>query len=444
MRWFLALLAGILAGAALAAPSSLVLGFARNTSQPAKSAESFVDSVGVNIHVDYFDTAYGNYPIIREKLSALGLRHIRVGAHLSGNPDRDRIIYGRYRDLTALGIKSSLVVDPRNPNLRSVDADKIRRIAEMTEPALESFEGPNEYDISGDDDWVSVLRSYQQDLYEAVKDNSTTANVPVIGPSMAHAYNAPQLGDLSAHLDYGNMHPYPGGENPGSWTLDDYNIEHSRSISAGKPLIPTETGYHNALNSDGEHAGVPEAVAGKYMPRLFLEHFNRGIPRTYLYELIDLFPDSNRDDQESNFGLLRHDGSEKPAFVALENLLGLLEEEPEAPFTPGSLDYSLSGETEDVHRALLQKRDGRFYLVLWVEKPGYDIDTRQEIPVPEQRVNLTLNQPIQQAATYRPNNSAAPTGQYTAPTQLALDVPDHPLVVEFTPSPALSETAEPS
>lgn len=423
--------------------SVLVLGFAPGAPQPAKSAESFVNSVGVNTHLNYFDSAYNNYPLIKDKLSTLGVRHIRDAAHLTDDPDYNRIVYDRYKDLNAeLGVRANLLVDLRSENLDTIDSSKIARVADMAGSALESFEGTNEYDLSDDPDWANVLYNHQRDLYRAVKDNDSTANVPVLGPSIVYADSASRVGDLNAYFDYGNMHPYPGGDNPGSQVLDN-NIEDSRPINGDKPFIPTETGYHNAVDSTSGHVGVPEAVSGKYIPRLFLDHFARGIPRTYSYELIDLFPrDRDGDgvddrDPENNFGLLRNDGSEKPAYMALENLLGLLSEPPakpgDAPFVPGALGYSLSGDTQDVRQVLLQKRDGRFYLVLWQEVSGYDPDAKSVIPILDKEVTLTFDRSIEQATTYLPNISATPVEQHSEPGQLTLDVPDHPLVVEITP-----------
>lgn len=436
--WLLALLAGSLAGVLAVAPLLFTLDLTRAASQPAKSAESFIDSVGVNTHLGYFDTAYGDYPLIKDKLSTLGVRHIRDGAYLSSDPDYNRTIYDRYKDLAALGIRANLIVDPRAENLSRLYPSKLAEIASLAGDALESFEGPNEYDISGDGDWVNVLRAYQWSLYAAARSDPSTASIPVIGPSLTsrEAYEA--LGDLSADLDYGNIHSYPGGTNPGSQVLAD-NMEYAKSTSGGKPLMATETGYHNVAPSPNGHRGTPEEIAGKYVPRLYLEYFNRGIPRTYVYELIDQWPKdrdgdgSDDQDPESNFGLLRNDGSEKPAYTALKNLIGLLED-PGPSFTPGSLGYSLSGDTADVRQTLLQKRDGRFYLILWQEAPGYyDPNAGREIPVPANRVTLTFDQPIQQATTYLPNVSAAPVEQQNAPEQLTLDVPDSPLVVEITP-----------
>jgi hypothetical protein len=172
---------------------------------------------------------------------------------------------------------------------------------------------------------------------------------------------------------------------------------------------------------------------GKYIPRLFFEYFNRGIERTYLYEFIDSYPNPQRDERDLHFGLLRNDGTEKPAYVALKNLIDLLED-PGPDFETGSLDYSLSGNTADVHRTLLQKRDGRFYLVLWQEVSSYDLEAKRDISVVDRKVTLTLDRSISEAVIYRPNRSATPLEQHSSPRRLTLDVPDELLVVELTPS----------
>jgi len=174
--------------------------------------------------------------------------------------------------------------------------------------------------------------------------------------------------------------------------------------------------------------GVPEDVAGKYIPRLCLEQFNYGIPGTFLYELINVYNDPN--DPQKNFGLLRNDGSEKSAYVALKNLISLLKD-PGTKFTPGALDYDLSGNTTNVHHTLLQKHDGTFYLILWQEVSGFDVNSTSNINVSNQQLKLTLFQPIRAAAIYLPNNSINPLEQDSSPNQINLNVADYPLVMEL-------------
>ena len=88
---------------------------------------------------------------------------------------------------------------------------------------------------------------------------------------------------------------------------------------------------------------------------------------TYIYELADQGPDPVR---EQNFGLLRYDMTEKPAYSAVKNLIDLLEE-PGANFTPTSLAFTLTAPST-VHNTLLQKSDGRYLMLLWNEVLSYD------------------------------------------------------------------------
>ena len=426
LRWILTTVVAISMMAGLA-----MLSGTRGSPEQAKASDAFVDSIGVNTHMNYFDTSYGDYPIVKQRLAALGVRHIRDKAHLSGNARYNETVYGMYRELAGLGIRSNLIVDPRSPGLGYVNSQKIESMARMAGNALESFEGPNEYDLSGVSTWAENLHEYQEDLYTSVKDSETTSDIPVLAPALAHHSNAEELGYLGAYLDYGNMHPYPDGELPASQRLSK-NLSDTRKVSGDNPIVVTETGYHNALSWTGPHAGVSARAAGKYVPRTYLEYFNRGIERTFYYELMNPRPDPTNDDREKNFGLLRNDGSHKPAYTSLKNLIHLLED-PGPAFKTKSLDYSLTGETSRVHRTLLQKRDGSFYLVLWQERPSYDQGAKKDIAVPTQRVRLNLNQPVSRTVTYLPNVSTSPKRRYVAPKRLTLNVPDHPLVIEMVP-----------
>lgn len=399
----------------------------------AKMSDSFVETIGVNTHLHFRNSAYiDQYPLVKEKLSDLGVRHARNGAILSSSSNTNDLFYGRVRELADLGIRFDMSVDPRRENQKTIDEAEIARIAQMAGPALESLEGPNEYNKSGDSDWAENLTSYQKDLYEAVKNNPSTREVPLLSPAIAKPYPE-RLPDLSAYADYANMHSYPGGRNPGTPTLENYSIPAARAVAGDEPLISTETGYHNATNYTGHHSQVSEKAMGKYTPRLLLEYFNRGIERTYLYELIDTYPNPKKDERDMHFGLLRNDGTEKPAYGALENLIGLLED-PGPDFKTRSLDYSLGGNTLSVNRTLLQKRDGRFYLMLWQEVPSYDLETEKNIAVDDRELTLTFNQPIKEAAIYRPNMSESPLERHSSPRRLVLEVPDEVLVVEITPS----------
>jgi len=96
------------------------------------------------------------------------------------------------------------------------------------------------------------------------------------------------------------------------------------------------------------------------------EYWNQPkIARTYLYELLDEGTDYSN--SEFAFGLVHADRvTVKPAFTGMANLISILQD-PGSSFTPTSLEYTLTGAPSTVHRSLLQKRNGDYYVLLWNE-----------------------------------------------------------------------------
>jgi hypothetical protein len=62
----------------------------------------------------------------------------------------------------------------------------------------------------------------------------------------------------------------------------------------------------------------------------------------------------------------------------------------------------------NVRQTLFQKRDGDFYLMVWLEVPSWDVNTNTDLYPPPQEVLLTLlyNHNISSATLYAFNNTA--------------------------------------
>lgn len=418
----------------------------------AKQADKFVDSIGVNTHVHYNDTAYNNFDdIVKPKLIESGIRHTREGAYSYPGINREHWYYQRLRALAENGVKFQMVTTMQTGWSTPTNYDLLDEIYSWTDGSVIAFEGINEPNIQGVDDWANIVRREQAKLWNKVQGDATLrANVKVVGPSPIFGAGY-QLGNIESNLDYGNGHPYPGGFCISCGDVYGQNVDtflpEIKFPSGSKPVMMTETGYHNAVNTLNDHRPASELAAGKYMPRLFFEYFNRGFVRTFSYEFIDERPDPGKTDREQNFGLLRVDGSEKPAFKAIKNIIGLLKD-PGASFTPGSLNYTLSGNTNGVHQTLLQKRDGTFYLALWVDKSSYDNGMRANEPntsleparrrdlvVPPQTVTISFGSSIGAATIYSLSDtgnmsSAAATISNNA---VNLNVPDKVTIIKLTP-----------
>lgn len=388
--------AALLGGAAPAlAASAQPLGRLRPVS-------AFVDSVGVNTHLGWWDTPYGaDYRRVRELLAASGVRHVRdFDSH-------------RARDLARAGVSTTVLVDSDMAG-RGDPAARVRELTPLvTSGAVVAVEGPNEADLF----WTRGRRTYrgqpfpggavrwQRDLHAAVKGDPRLRDLTVIGPSLGGTYwgggNPYRSGELERVSDWGNFHPYPAG-NPycpqrryagiqeyyadadfPSVALDQHPITFDtyRPPFGGRPMAASETGYSTW------RWGQSERTQGLYTPRLFMENFRLGIPRTYAYELLDVFDDHGGGDREAHFGWLRHDLSPKPAYRAVASMMQVV-----TGGVPGSgrarraLDASIQVtaapgyDPAAVHHVALERPDGSVVVALWHEVSSNDLTGLGESP----------------------------------------------------------------
>jgi hypothetical protein len=157
----------------------------------------------------------------------------------------------------------------------------------------------------------------------------------------------------------------------------------------GKPVWATEAGNTTALNETSGMRPCSEAVQAVYAVRTYLQHFTDGIGRTYMYELLEESPEPGLTNSEDHFGLLRSDYSEKPAFVAIKNLLSIVGYG--APATPTPLQYSLSGDTAgDLQHLVLQRANGSYLVALWRTTSIWDHTALKDIAVPPEQISIAL------------------------------------------------------
>lgn len=393
------------------------------TAVQAAVSDAFVDSVGVCTHWNYLDTAYGSqFSLLKQKLDDLDIRWLRDGVH----PENATALAHYLEIYNDLGIKTTDSVQDKTGGI--LDPTKIAARLNLLDDyanMLIAIEGPNEYDTSSDPDKWNTLRNYVQQLYTQVQANPALAPLPVLAPSMAQPAGYGYLGDVSAYVDKGNIHPYPGTNTP-TYGLDTW-MTNARTCAGDVGIWATETGYHNATS------GISETAEAKYLPRLLMYYFGRGVERTATYELIDLQPDPNKTNSQYNYGLLRNDGSEKPVFQAVENLIDLVKD-PGGSYAPGVLDYGIAGtNTNSISSKLLQKRDGTYQLFLWQEVSSWDSTTHTDIANADRQITLSLNdQSFSQIRIYRVNDSTTPIQTINNPgSTISLSVPDELLLVEL-------------
>jgi hypothetical protein len=363
------------------------------------ASQDVVGSIGVNVHLSYFSTAYGNFPALAARLKELGVRNVRDVACSSCTLQNQRL-----RQLGTAGIKLNLVMgDPTGktgklPQLLALVRGPLR-------PFVTSVEGPNEYDNAGDPKWAPRLKAYQQQLYRGIKSDPRLRQLRVLGPSLVHPQSYRQLGDISRSADAATVHAYPPSGQPP--VLDLPNELHLAGITEpSKPVMSTETGYRTGGPPLPGNRPVSEAREGAYLSDLVLGYYRAGVRRSYIYELVDEKPDPAGKDSQQHFGLLHNDLSPKPAYLALRNLISLLSAGGPAR---GALDApratatSLDGSS--IETLTIERGDGSQVLAIWPTDPGpADAIGRSGKTHP---VDLALSERLP-LALYRPALGSAP------------------------------------
>lgn len=386
--------------------------------------------------------------MVRRRLLELGVSHIRDGTFPVSYPQSiGPTVAARYNELGAKGIKGNLLVGHEQALTPTTLEQRLDWVRDNVANFTMSIEGSNEFDTqAGDADRIASLRAMQCEIHRRVKADPVLASKPVVGPSSGNLYSDDiwyaEIGDLSACLDKGNLHPYPGSDPPHRRLSRDLSVAMSsaRTVYGDKPLWATESGYWNTPHS----GGVSEAAAGAYIPRAFMENFRRGIERTQAYELIDLATGSGQ--VIDSYGLLRTDGTRKPAFTALRNLLQIVKDTAPAS---GQLGFGIvctancrDGDpdvypTQDgpIRHVLLKHSTGAYFLAVWSESTVWDAFARMDTPKAAQSLRLYLHRAPAKVETFDPSTGVAPQTSDTSGSQIiSTSAPDAVRLIKITPA----------
>lgn len=371
-------------------------------------AEMLADSVGVNIHVAYSDTAYGDLARLVRLLQDLGVHHVRDGVRVASPAEDAAVVALRNAGISLLLISG----DPRHGNGTGSTQQALGWLRGSARGSFDSIEGANEWDCSGSPTWKEELRRYQLMTEPAFRAAFPTA--ALIAPSFCRAANQRSYGSADG-VAATNAHFYAAGKAPET-TLGPV-LADARLLNAESQVWVTETGYHNSLIGEHEQPGVSERAAATYIVRTLLGDANRGVTRTYLYELLDEKADNRGDQMEQHFGLVRNDGTPKPAFWAVRNLLQLLASR--AP--SGSQGTSVNVESDDgsMQHLIVSEPDGRRIVFVWRAASVWDLQEQRDLAPRPSSARLTSSRTARWQRLDVSKQGAVPTDMGT---QRALEV----------------------
>jgi hypothetical protein len=395
----------------------------------------FLDSLGINIHIDQ---GYGPDNYI-EPIKYLGVRQVRDGT---------RRVDSLLKLARATGVRYSIVSSGYMPQLM----DTAKALARAD--ALLAIEGPNEPNNfaleyngrkGGKNFGWSVVAEFQRDLYAQVKADPELSKYPVFGPSETGA-ETENVGlqflkipagantlfpDGTVFSDYANVHNYVSAVNGGygdnqAWSAADPVLRGRWDGLAGNhgttwlkkfqgysndelmtlPRVTTETGYPAGADPKEQH------LQGIVLVNTYLAQFHRGWAYTYLYQL--------RDDEggKSLQGLYVGD---KPKLAAqyIHNLTTILADKRGAGGASASGAVQFATDSSTVHALAFVKSTGKRMLVIWGERAnGTDVA----------KIDFRLPALVK---IFDVVKGTEPIGRATLARSVCLDITDHAMMLEY-------------
>jgi len=440
------------------------------------TAEGFVNSVGVGTHLAYLDTSYGDVDAVK-LVEDLGVLHVRDGLGSA-----DSVPIKSMQRLGQAGVDINWVAQPADSSF-SID-DQLDLIKD-NKLNVTSVEGVNEEDNHGNSNWVSEVREHQIKLYSAVKD-TLGDDVAVVAPSLVHDESRAQLGEVPS--DIANSHPYTGGEmqtasatehqlsmtkevTPDVDTATPEQVEGKKvdlkaAVEDSGAMWATETGFHTATDSTaggGVQPHVSEKAQAVLEVQQVLANYRNGVDRSYIYELMDEGDDNG--EAEDRFGLAHADGSPKPVYTALQQLLATVATGgPSGTVGAAPVTVDVTGGSDVTTSVVLPRADGSTVVAVWEASPVWDRDASRDLDVPAHDVTLHLGGDVDapvfvpgqgtkalestdDTSSVKVSSQAAPTIVVLAPTgasssdQTSSDDPPAADEPTSTPTPTASSTS---
>lgn len=340
------------------------------------TTEQFIDSLGINTHIDSRhakDEAYSHTATVVSALKYLGIKNLRDCPTKPVTLEMWRTIQH------ATGAKFLVYLPSGSPSdiVRSYGfLNSIYRAG-----LLDLYEGPNEPDIGysiqngGSIGFATeFVRSVLTPL--ARERKKAVVNISVGGgwnPADGYKGNYDAIGNMDGVADFANAHTYPTPAQKTTATMTRLNALANISMP-GRMVMTTEIGWKE------EDGHKPDDVA-RYVLQAAFAGTLLNTARTYFYGLFD--------DQSGRFGLMNSDGTPKPAGSALHNMVKLLKTPQKSTAPLESLSVAISGGLPTDCRVWLVDPAGGRWLAIW-----------NEVAEPRD-VTLTFSQPVS-AKAYMP------------------------------------------
>ena len=394
----------------------------------AVSTEAFLQSIGVNTHLDETWTSFANTAEVESELNYLGVKNVRD----SMEAPTDGTLFQAVA--AATGVKFDVYL---SESAFSADG----QMAEMAANAniIKFVEGENEADtwpityhgLTG----FAAIAATQRALYTMATTTPTTAGIGIIGPSYGQQSSFALASNTAATSNYGNIHEYWGTGNPPGGAIPGM-VANAQIVSGSNPIVATEAGYYTGASLEGsgqyDQSGVDQLVQAKYDLTTLFDNWQNGVQNTYLYDLMDTVADPSNTNFEDHFGLFNSNGTPKLAAVAIHNLFTILGDSGTVTST-GTLGYQITGMPTTGDSMLMEKSTGVYDLALWNDVRLWSATSPGEIINPAVPITVNFGQTVKSVYEYSPIYGTGTYASWSNVSSISLGLVDHPIILEVTP-----------
>jgi len=411
-------------------------------------ATDFLSSIGANSAI------YSRGENVRQTIECCkytGIRWIRLDN--ANQPDSIKRLFEES------GVKVSCSLGSLNPKANFDLTGFIANIKLIARAgALLAIEGCNEpnnwslkYDDQaggGNDSWIPVAKLHR-DLYAAVKNDAMLKKYPV--------WSTTETGAQADNCGMQYLTVPPGAQTlmPDGTTYADVACCHNYFVHPD--LLPVQNNqtwiasdpsrackvdglYANFGNTWAKHySGYPEAklqvlprvttetgatISGKITEEIqglmylstYLAQYTRGWTHTAIY----ILKDRSDEDASLTYGIYQPNYTPRLAAIYLHNLTTILADHPSKQSLK-KLAYKIPNQPETVHDLLLQKSDGKLFLLLWDEHFAGGTDN----------IRVDFCKTFKKAKVYNPVIGTHTVNILNNVSSIALSMSNHPYVIEL-------------
>lgn len=423
------------------------------TGVQATRVANFIDSIGINTHVDQCcdgnGSSYANTTAIGTAINYLGLPRPKIRDFPSSTAMETT--WGNIHTSTN-AVFDATIGEVGSSGYTSYLAT-MRQMKASGAGYIWAYEGGNEPDDSyatSQGDSLSLAAAQQQNIWAA----GVADGVPVIANSFGIVYNAASgtfsttcgsdygtTGNLSAYANYANAHDYPqhspnsGGEiicdtrlSPLPYGSLQWLDEEALLTTPGKPVINTEFGW-TVPNSTG-YGAVSEAVQAIYTLEYYFDAWRAGDPFSFYYGLLD--------DGSGTWGWFTSSFAPRPVATSIKSITTLMNDTHSNAFTftPGKLNISFSGLPSGSANMgglynVLQAADGTFWVEIHNEQQ-LDNGSGADTTVAGVSITVTEGSTMTSVTEYDPiSNGTTAVATWSSTSSQTLSLPAHPILLHI-------------